>query len=63
MFYVPPIGPASFGTDGDIDDNTPRIPDEYLVALRPGVLDALATVKAEREKMRLTGSSESRCSC
>lgn len=59
VFYVPPLGPASFGTDGDIDDSTPRIPDEYLVGLfGPKVLDALATIKAEREKMRLTGSSE-----
>ncbi len=59
VFYVPPIGPASFGADGDIDDNAPRIPDEYLVGLfGPKVLDALATVKAEREKMRVTGSSE-----
>jgi steroid C-25 hydroxylase beta subunit len=59
VFYVPPIGPARFGADGDIDDNTPRIPDEYLVSLfGPKVLDALATIEAEREKMRLTGSSE-----
>lgn len=59
VFYVPPIGPASYGADGDIDESRPRVPDEYLVSLfGPKVLDALATVKAERERKRITGKSE-----
>jgi ethylbenzene hydroxylase subunit beta/complex iron-sulfur molybdoenzyme family reductase subunit beta len=59
VFYVPPIGPASFGPDGELDEATPRIPDAYLVSLfGPRVRDALATLKAERERKRTTGSSE-----
>ncbi|MDY0066173.1 MAG: respiratory nitrate reductase subunit beta [Steroidobacteraceae bacterium] len=59
VFYVPPVLPASYGPDGDIDESKPRIPDEYLVSLfGPKVLDALATIKAEREKKRATGESE-----
>ncbi|HMV71547.1 MAG TPA: respiratory nitrate reductase subunit beta [Pseudomonadales bacterium] len=59
VFYVPPIGPLSFDRDGDIDESTPRIPDAYLIGLfGPRVLDALATLKAERERKRTTGESE-----
>ena len=59
VFYVPPSGPLSFDQDGDIDESTPRIPDAYLIRLfGPSVLDALATLKAEREKKRATGESE-----
>ncbi|MBK7250796.1 MAG: respiratory nitrate reductase subunit beta [Gammaproteobacteria bacterium] len=59
VFYVPPVGPVSYGADGDIDESKPRIPDEYLVSLfGPKALDALVTLKAEREKKRTTGASE-----
>ncbi len=59
VFYVPPIGPAVFDQTGDIDESKPRIPDKYLVSLfGDKVLDALATIKAEREKKWTTGKSE-----
>ncbi len=59
VFYIPPIGPASFDADGDIDEQTPRIPDEYLISLfGPKVLDALDVLKAEREKTKRGEKSE-----
>jgi ethylbenzene hydroxylase subunit beta/complex iron-sulfur molybdoenzyme family reductase subunit beta len=59
VFYVPPRSPARYGPDGDIDESKRRIPDEYLVSLfGPKVLDALATLESERERMRTTGKSE-----
>ena len=59
VFYVPPIGPASYDQDGNIDTSVPRIPDAYLISLfGPKVLDSLEIIKAEREKKRTTGMSE-----
>lgn len=59
VFYVPPILPVSYAQDGDVDENVPRIPDKYLVSLfGPKVLQAMETIKAEREKKRTTGKSE-----
>lgn len=59
VFYVPPFAPLSFDEDGDIDDETSRIPDEYLIGLFGSrVLEAMATINAEREKKRSTGESE-----
>jgi len=59
VFYVPPVGPASFDSDGDIDESKPRIPDEYLISLfGPKVLDALKTLKAEQAKMKNGEKSE-----
>lgn len=59
VFYVPPLGAASFGRDGDLDERTPRIPEAYLVGLfGPRVKHALKVLEAEREKKRTTGESE-----
>ncbi len=59
VFYVPPLAADSYGKDGDIEPSKPRIPDAYLVGLfGPKVLDALAIIKAERDKKRTTGHSE-----
>ena len=59
VFYVPPILPASYDKNGDVDESIPRVPDKYLVSLfGPKVLTALATIKAEREKKSTTGKSE-----
>ena len=53
VYYVPPVGPARYTEDGDLDESSPRIPDEYLISLfGPQVLDALNIVKAEKEKTR-----------
>lgn len=59
VFYVPPFGPATFGADGDIDEDTPRIPDEYLISLfGPKVLESLEILKAERAKAKKGEKSE-----
>lgn len=59
VFYVPPIGPARFAGDGDLDDARPRIPDKYLVSLfGPKVLESLEILKAERAKMQAGKKSE-----
>ncbi|MCG3170420.1 MAG: Selenate reductase subunit beta [Pseudomonadales bacterium] len=59
VFYVPPAGPARFDEAGDFDFGQRRIPDEYLVSLfGERVLGALATLAAEREKVRRGEKSE-----
>ncbi len=58
VFYVPPLAPYRFDASGDVDESQPRIPDEYLVSLfGPKVLDALATLKAERARVQAKGRS------
>lgn len=59
VFYVPPLAPFRFDAGGDVDESQSRIPDDYLVSLfGPRVLDALATLKAERAKVQAKGRSE-----
>jgi len=59
VFYVPPLAPAMYDEDGNIDRDKPRIPDDYLVSLfGPRVLESLEIIKAEREKSRLGEKSE-----
>ncbi len=59
VFYVPPIAPPTFDENGEIDEDTPRIPDEYLVSLfGPVVLDTLEILKAEMAKARAGEKSE-----
>lgn len=59
VFYVPPTGPLAFNEDGAFDDDTPRIPRDYLRELfGPGVDAALATLATEREKVAAGGQSE-----
>ncbi|MBT4518449.1 MAG: 4Fe-4S dicluster domain-containing protein [Halieaceae bacterium] len=59
VFYVPPLAPAMYDEQGNIDHSRPRIPDDYLVSLfGPQVLDSLSILKAEREKSRQGQSSE-----
>lgn len=59
VFYVPPSAPPRFDAEGRIDTSKPRIPDAYLVSLFGGrVLDALATLAAERDKVARGESSE-----
>jgi ethylbenzene hydroxylase subunit beta/complex iron-sulfur molybdoenzyme family reductase subunit beta len=59
VFYVPPIAPPRFGSDGKIDKSEPRIPDAYLESLfGPVVHDSLRILKAEMAKTREGGKSE-----
>ncbi len=59
VFYVPPIGPARFDENGDIDESKPRIPNEYLISLfGPRVLEVLEILKAERAKVQNGEKSE-----
>jgi len=59
VFYVPPLNPASFDKDGNIDESTPRIPDEYLISVfGPQVLDSLKILKAEMAKRKAGQPSE-----
>lgn len=59
VFYVPPSAPPRFDAEGRIDTSKPRIPDAYLVSLfGERVLDALATLAAERDKVARGESSE-----
>ena len=59
VFYVPPILPAREDNDGNIDETSPRIPDEYLVSLfGPKVLDSLSILKAEMAKKKNGQESE-----
>jgi DMSO reductase family type II enzyme iron-sulfur subunit len=58
VFYVPPMGSRAFDEQGEITDKS-RIPDETLQELfGPRVIEALATLRAEREKSRRGGRSE-----
>jgi ethylbenzene hydroxylase subunit beta/complex iron-sulfur molybdoenzyme family reductase subunit beta len=56
---VPPLAPPRFDENGDIDESSPRIPNEYLVSLfGPKVLDVLGLLKGEMAKTRSGGKSE-----
>jgi ethylbenzene hydroxylase subunit beta/complex iron-sulfur molybdoenzyme family reductase subunit beta len=59
VYYVPPIAPPRIDADGNPEDSSPRIPDEYLVSLFGApVLDALAVLKTEMRKTRSGARSE-----
>jgi DMSO reductase family type II enzyme iron-sulfur subunit len=59
VFYVPPLAPAEFDENGEIDEKRPRIPIEYLESLfGPAVNDSLAILKTEMEKSRNGEKSE-----
>ncbi len=59
VFYVPPVGPASFDASGQIDETRPRIPDEYLVSLfGVDVRMSLKILQQEKEIARAGGKSE-----
>ncbi len=59
VFYIPPIGPARLQDDGSFDENTPRIPTEYLESMfGPKVRTALDTLSGEMDKTRNGGKSE-----
>ena len=59
VYYVPPLAPPRFDENGEIDEENPRIPMEYLRSLfGPAVDQALATLKLEMEKTRQGGKSE-----
>ncbi len=59
VYYVPPTGPMRFDANGDLDEENPRIPEEYIRNLfgQPGV-DALAMVLTEMAKARGGEKSE-----
>jgi ethylbenzene hydroxylase subunit beta/complex iron-sulfur molybdoenzyme family reductase subunit beta len=59
VYYVPPLAPPRFDEHGEIDEDNPRIPVEYLRSLfGPDVDGALATLKQEMEKARKGEKSE-----
>ena len=59
VFYVPPLAPPRFDENGDIDESSPRIPNEYLVSLfGPVVLETLEILKGEMAKTRAGQKSE-----
>ncbi len=59
IFYVPPLAPYRLNEDMSIDEETPRIPPEYLESLfGPKVHSALATMRSELERVRSGGTSE-----
>jgi DMSO reductase family type II enzyme iron-sulfur subunit len=59
VYYVPPLAPARFDENGDIDEENPRIPTEYLHSLfGPDVDRALAVLKEEMGKTRRGERSE-----
>jgi len=59
VFYIPPLGPKPINTDGSVDEDRPRIPDELLEAqFGPDVHPALSTLKAEMKKTREGGQSD-----
>ena len=59
VYYVPPLAPPRFDEHGEIDEDNPRIPTEYLRSLfGPDVDGALATLKGEMEKARAGERSE-----
>ncbi|MDP2950645.1 MAG: respiratory nitrate reductase subunit beta, partial [Chloroflexota bacterium] len=59
VYYVPPLSPPRFDENGEIDEDNPRIPIEYLRYLfGPEVDAALATLKAEMAKKRQGEESE-----
>jgi ethylbenzene hydroxylase subunit beta/complex iron-sulfur molybdoenzyme family reductase subunit beta len=59
LFYVPPLAPPRFDENGDIDESSPRIPNEYLISLfGETVLEALEVLKGEMAKARAGEKSE-----
>jgi ethylbenzene hydroxylase subunit beta/complex iron-sulfur molybdoenzyme family reductase subunit beta len=59
VFYVPPIGPATFDEEGRFDESRSRIPIEYLRHLFGSKVDqALQTLKTEMLKARRGEESE-----
>jgi len=59
VYYVPPLAPPRFDENGEIDEENPRIPIEYLRSLfGPAVDGALAKLKAEMEAARRGERSE-----
>ncbi len=59
VFYVPPIGPATFDQEGRFDESRSRIPIEYLRHLFGSKADqALQTLKNEMLKARRGEESE-----
>jgi ethylbenzene hydroxylase subunit beta/complex iron-sulfur molybdoenzyme family reductase subunit beta len=59
VYYVPPLAPPRFDENGEIDEENPRIPMEYLRSLfGPAVDQSLATLKLEMEKTRNGEKSE-----
>jgi hypothetical protein len=59
LYYVPPFAPPRLMESGDIDESTPRIPNEYLEWLfGPAVWPALDTLKSEIERRRQGEPSE-----
>ena len=59
VFYIPPFSPAAFDEKGEFDDDSSRIPSEFLQEMfGPGVDAALEKLKAERAKVAGGGSSE-----
>jgi ethylbenzene hydroxylase subunit beta/complex iron-sulfur molybdoenzyme family reductase subunit beta len=59
VYYVPPLAPPRFDENGDIDEENPRIPMEYLRSLfGPEVDQALTTLRQEMEKARRGERSE-----
>lgn len=60
VYYVPPIGPMSYNEDGTLNEESPRVPLEYLETLfGPQVGQALDTLKAEMAKRRRDPREES----
>ncbi|GMW07491.1 MAG: nitrate reductase subunit beta [Nevskiales bacterium] len=59
VFYVPPMLPPAFDASGDIREDEPRVPMEYLRYLfGPEVDEALVTLHFEMEKKQAGKSSE-----
>ena len=59
IFYVPPLSPSRLNDDFSIDEETPRIPPEYLESLfGPRVHSALDTLREEMARVRAGGTSE-----
>ena len=59
VFYVPPTGPMRFDEKGDLDEDTSRIPEDYIRFLfgQAGI-DALGVVMTEMQTVREGGKSE-----
>ena len=59
VYYVPPLSPPKIDRNGDLEEDHPRIPIEYLRSLfGAGVDAALETLKWEREKQHREGKPE-----
>jgi ethylbenzene hydroxylase subunit beta/complex iron-sulfur molybdoenzyme family reductase subunit beta len=59
VYYIPPLSPAPLNPDMSIDHAGSRIPPEYLESLfGKEVHGALATLKAEMERVRAGGKSD-----